>query len=50
MAAEKNVERRLYYEFLWETGAAQTDAAEFRAEQIDWQRRILSYQRQKTGE
>ena len=50
MAAEKNVERRLYYEFLWETGAAQTDAAQFCAEQIDWQRRILSYQRLKTGE
>jgi integrase len=49
IAAEKNVERRLYYEFLWETGAAQTDAAQFCAEQIDWQRRILSYQRQKTG-
>ena len=49
IAAEKNVERRNYYEFLWETGAAQSDAAEFCAEQIDWQRRILSYQRQKTG-
>jgi integrase len=50
IAAEQNVERRLYYEFLWETGAAQTDAAQFCAEQIDWQRRILSYQRLKTGE
>jgi integrase len=49
IAAEKNVERRLYYQFLWETGAAQSDAAEFCAEQIDWPRRILAYQRQKTG-
>lgn len=50
LAAEKNVERRQYYQFLWETGAAQSDAAQFRVEQINWQRRILSYQRQKTGE
>jgi hypothetical protein len=50
VTTEKNVERRRYYEFLWETGAAQTDAAELCAEQIDWQRRVLSYQRQKTGE
>jgi integrase len=50
LAAEKNRDRRLYYELLWETGAAQTDAAELRADYIDWQRRILSYQRKKTGE
>ncbi len=43
------MERRLYYEFLWETGVAQSDAAQFCAEQIDWPRRILAYQRQKTG-
>jgi hypothetical protein len=35
LAAEKNVERRQYYEFLWETGAAQSDAAQFCAEQIN---------------
>ena len=51
VSAEKNnSERRMYYEILWETGAAQTDAALFRAEYIDWRRRILSYQRKKTGE
>ena len=50
IAAEKNPARRLYYEILWETGAAQTDAAQLRAEYVDWQRRILSYQRRKTGE
>ena len=50
LAAEKNPDRRLYYELLWETGAAQTDGALLRAEYIDWQRRILSYQRKKTGE
>ena len=50
IAAEKNVERRRYYEMLWETGAAQTDAAGLRAECVDWDRRVLSYRRQKTGE
>ena len=50
VTTEKNVERQRYYEFLWETGAAQTDAALFCAEQIDWQSRVLSYRRQKTGE
>jgi integrase len=47
---ENNAERRRYYEMLWETGAAQTDAALLRAECVDWQRRTISYQRQKTGE
>jgi integrase len=50
LQSEKNAERRLYYQLLWETGAAQTDAALLKAEQIDWSARLLSYQRQKTGE
>lgn len=50
LAAEKNAERRLYYQMLWETGAGQTDAAVLHAECVDWDRRVLSYQRQKTGE
>lgn len=47
--AENNPERRRYYELLWEIGAAQTDAANLTADNIDWDRRLLSYQRQKTG-
>lgn len=46
--AEKNAERSLYYQLLWETGAAQTDAALLRAEQIDWKARTLAFQRKKT--
>jgi len=34
--AEQNLERRLYYEVLWETGASQTDAALLHAQSIDW--------------
>ena len=40
--AEKNTERRNFYELLWETGCAQTDAAHLRAEDIDRGKRILS--------
>jgi integrase len=49
IACEKNAERRAYYELLYETGAAQTDAANLRAENIDWPNRVLIYQRQKLG-
>ena len=50
VAAESNPERKLYYEFLWQVGASQSDAAMLTAEQIDWSTRTLSYQRMKTGE
>jgi len=50
MASEQNLERRNYYQFLWEIGAAQSDAAMMSAENINWQNRVLTYQRQKTGE
>jgi integrase len=49
IASEKNLERRTYYELLYETGAAQTDAANLTAEDIDWRNGILFYRRQKLG-
>lgn len=49
VASEKNCERRAYYELLYETGAAQTDAANLTAENIDWPNRVLIYKRQKLG-
>ena len=49
LEVEKNAERKLYYELLWETGASQTDAANLRAENVDWNKRALTYQRRKTG-
>jgi len=48
-AQEKNAEWKLYLELLWETGAAQTDAANMKAGDIDWQTRTITYFRQKTG-
>jgi len=49
LAKEKQAEWKLFLEMLWETGAAQSDAANFKAEDIDWQTRTISYFRQKTG-
>jgi integrase len=49
IAAENSAERRAYYELLYETGAAQTDAANLTAEDIDWQNCVLVYRRKKLG-
>jgi integrase len=49
LAKEKKAEWKLYLELLWETGAAQSDAANMKAEDIDWPTRTITYFRQKTG-
>jgi integrase len=49
VASEQNPERRAYYELLYETGAAQTDAANLTSAQIDWRTGVLNYRRQKLG-
>src|SRR5437870_1922209 len=49
IASEKNPDRRAYYEFLYESGAAQTDAANLTAEDIDWRNGVLVYRRKKLG-
>jgi integrase len=49
IASEKNAERRAYYELLYETGAAQTDAANLIREDIDWRNGVLVYHRKKLG-
>jgi integrase len=40
-------ERRDFYELLWHTGAAQSDAAFLTAEDIDWNQRTICYSRKK---
>ncbi len=50
LAAEKNAERSLYYQLLWEIGSSQSDAAALTGENIDWPTRTLTYFRMKTGE
>ena len=49
IASEGNAERRAYYEILYEIGAAQTDAANLAAEDIDWKTGVLVYRRKKLG-
>lgn len=48
--AENNFERKSYYEMLWEIGAGQTDCASLTTDNIDWNKRLLSFHRRKTGE
>jgi integrase len=49
LATQKKAEWKLFMELLWETGAAQSDAANLKAEDIDWQTRTITYFRMKTG-
>ena len=49
IAGELNPERRAYYECCWHLGGAQSDVANLTAEDIDWQTKIVSFFRQKTG-
>jgi len=49
VAHESNPERRAYYECCWHLGGAQTDIANLTAKDIDWQNKIVSFHRQKTG-
>lgn len=48
IAAEKDVERRLFYSLLWEIGASQSDAAKLRAENFDLTKGLLMFERSKT--
>jgi hypothetical protein len=47
VARELNMERRDFYELLWHTGAAQSDGACLRAEDINWNTRTISFTRKK---
>jgi integrase len=44
---ESNAERRDFYQLVWHTGAAQSDAACLLAEDINWHTRTISYSRKK---
>jgi len=49
VSTEKNVERRAFLELLWHVGAAQFDLVNLKAEDVDWNTRTITYNRQKTG-
>ncbi len=46
---EPNPENRSFYELCWHLGGSQTDVANLEAEDIDWNDRVISYARRKTG-
>ena len=46
---ERNPSTRAFYELLWHFGGAQSDIANLRAEDIDWNQRTVAYGRAKTG-
>jgi len=46
---ERNTELRDFYELCWYLGGSQTDVASLEAGNIDWNDRVISYARRKTG-
>jgi integrase len=49
IAGEQNAEWRAFYQMLWHVGGAQSDVATLRAENVDWNQKVLSFSRMKTG-
>ncbi len=49
IAAEQNAERRHFYQMLWEIGAAQTDAANLTAQNVNRAEKTICFNRLKTG-
>jgi integrase len=49
IAREHNHERKMFYKLAWHLGASQSDIAFLEAENIDWNTRVLSFARKKTG-
>jgi integrase len=45
---EQNPERKAFYQLAWHLGASQSDIAFLEAENIDWERNVISYERKKT--
>lgn len=48
LAAERNPERRAFYELCWHLGGSQGDIASLSGEDVDWEQGVVSYRRQKT--
>src|SRR5262249_45209710 len=46
---EPNQEKAAFYDLAWHIGAAQTDLANLRAEDIDWGDCVIAFRRAKTG-
>ncbi len=49
IAREPNPERKAFYQVAWHLGASQSDLAFLEAENVDWEARVISFARKKTG-
>jgi integrase len=49
VCAERNPERKAFYQLAWHLGASQSDLAFLNAEDIDFENRAISFARKKTG-
>lgn len=47
---ETNMERRAFYQLAWHLGASQSDIAFLDSENIDWENKVVSLERKKTGQ
>jgi integrase len=45
---ERNPERKAFYKLVWHLGASQSDLSHLRAEDVNWQERIICFVRMKT--
>jgi integrase len=49
LAGERNSEWRAYFNLLWHLGGSQSEVAHLRAEDVDWEMKVISFNRMKTG-
>jgi integrase len=49
IAAEVNLERKVFYQLCWQLGASQGDIANLKGDDIDWTDNTVSFFRKKTG-
>jgi len=49
VAAERNPERKTFYQLAWLFGASQSDLAFLEAKDINWEERVIAFHRKKTG-
>jgi integrase len=49
ITAERNPERKIFYQLCWHLGGAQGDIAILKGEDVDWQSGTVSFTRKKTG-
>ena len=49
LAAEGNLERKVFYQMCWHLGGSQGDVAALKGEDVDWANSTVSFRRKKTG-